>query len=689
MRSQAKFTLRAIAAFVLLAAGFVWLGHAERSLWAHAPENALDRYALDRLLPELPARVAEDSLRRLCGSRPFWSRAWRSRDALAACLDRSTTSQSADHLETLSAEWIAAVERQIAFARSVETLKSADVLPVYQSLRELHRRLQQNSGGPILRYAERIGLDTRHSAAQPSIPDASERETSSVTAAFRAQRVYTEARLAVLRDAKPANLDQAWLRARDLGLLAAGKKLEHDNARIEPKPYLIDDRLSLGSRLEWARRAQPRAGVVLERLLASYLKMMAVSATFAVAMAAILRTSPLLVAALMLIATVGGLHLIDLAVTGPVALRALPVRDFGESPYILGGMLWTPAVLFAVVLIVAASAARAAWVIRVCERVLRWPLGVWGIALLAAFLGAMVSGIGSAARTEIFVFLAAVASALLISRYAPLLSYGASSGSIALYAAPIIGAGMCAGLVGNLAYSDLGALGVSVFAGLIAVAILARHWGLRFFLAGACAAGVSVYASFIQTGVDPTGLIQELPAHVVPRILVAHDARNHGQPDVQQVGWLIQGAERPGEQGAGWGWGNVPWTGLPGGRPYGLPLSAASDLAIVMPAGVGGALYAFASLGFLAAILIALVHRGLSKAFAAEARVGERFGAALGAFGLLTTLLRLIANVGGSLGAIPLTGVPIAFFAHAPAASLFTLFYAGMVLGASSGGRSK
>ena len=689
MRFSVKHGLRALSAILLLLAGFIWLGHAERSLWLQAPSDALDRYAADRVLPAPPARVEEESLWRLCQQRSVLSRVWAARQALAKCLDGTLARVSNEQLEAMRTGWVADIQDQIAFARKVEAIAAADALPEYHRLRALHQRLQRESGGPILQFLQRVGISLPVPPLAHAVAEASDRDAAAVSQLFVSSRRYTEWRFFALQPATSGNVEQEWSRVRDLGLLATGRMLDHDNARIQPRPYLMDDRASLASRLEWARRAEPRAGEALDRTLFSFLPMMTASATIAVAVAAFLGVSSLIVALFFLVAAAGGLHLIDIAVTGPVALRHLPTRDFGEGIWNLwgvgGGLLWGPAVLFIICMIFAAMSVRFPQLIRTYDRVLRLPLRQWAILLLIAFVLAMGAGIGSAARSELLVLIAGVASALLISRYAPLIRYGASPGAIALYAAPLVGAGLCASLVGNLAQADLGALGIAVLVTVIGIAILMHHWAARLALAALFAVSLTVYAEFLGTGSDPSGLISRLPAHAGARFYAAANAGEHGAPDVKQVEWLIRSAEQSGLTGDGWGWGNVPWNGLPANaRAQALPLPAVSDLAIVLPAAVGGPMYAFSLLTIIVGAFIALVQLGFSHAFGAEVRLGQRFLAAIGTFGALTALLRIVVNTGGSLQVLPLTGVPVVFLAHAPAASLFALAYAGLVLGACS-----
>lgn len=676
--------------FAMLAVGFAWLGWAERSLWLQAPADSLDRYLADRLLPELPERVDEEALWQLCAERPLLARVWAPRTALAQCLGGGYPKASGERLVQLRAEWVAAIKAQIAFAHKVEAISLVQALPELQRLRELHRRLQRESGGPILRTLERAGLAfTKPTLAHP-VPDAEAREAGRVATLFIPSRAYTERRLAdALSLAPAADQEGLWLSLRNLGLLAAGRLLEYDSARADPLPFMTDDRASLASRLEWARRAKPRAGTVLDSVLSNFMPMMTISAAVGATIALLFGASPLIAAVLFMLAALGGLLIMDIAFTGPIALRHIPARDFVEGGWNLWGtahgMLWGPAVVFALCLAGSATLVRSRWGIALTDRVLRWPLRAWGILLLGTFAVAMLAQIGAAARTDCLVLVAAAASSLMIARYAPLLSSGVSAGAIVLYAAPLILAGLCASLLGNLAQSDFGALGVSALVLLVAAAIMLRNLLARAALVVFLAFGLTAYAQFVSTGQDKYGVIEKLPERVRDRLWTVSAPLERGAPDVSQVKWLIRSAERPGIQGTGWGWGNVPWTGFPGSRSAALPLPAVSDLAVVLPAAVGGLRFAIVVVAALSLLLIVLVHRGLSRAFGAEVRIGERFLASLGAFGLLTALLRVIASAGGSLGVIPLTGVPVVLIAHAPVATLFALGFAGVVLGTCAG----
>jgi cell division protein FtsW (lipid II flippase) len=113
-----------------------------------------------------------------------------------------------------------------------------------------------------------------------------------------------------------------------------------------------------------------------------------------------------------------------------------------------------------------------------------------------------------------------------------------------------------------------------------------------------------------------------------------------------------------------------------------LPLPAVSDLALVLPAASEGLLYAFVLVGLLGWILISVIATGYTQSVEDDVLLTRRFLASAGAFGLLIALLRVVLNLGGTLQVLPLTGVPLVFLAHAPAAGTFVLFYLGLVLGA-------
>lgn len=676
----------AFFALLLLVIGFAWLGHAERTLWLQAPPSSLDRFAVDRLMPELPQGIPPESLARLCAPRPWWKTLLERGGALTSCIDDAMPHASREELDGLHAEWSSAITAQLEFALRLENMNPSEALSVFNRLRETHRHLQAESGGPIFRAALYYGLIGQHPPAP--VEQATATEAAGNRRLLVSSRKETEARLKLLTKSIEASNDREhWVAVRDLGLLATGRALEHDNARPVPVARLVVDRGSLASNLERARRAVPRAGEALDRLLTGFMPMMTASSLLAVAAAAVLRASPVMAAMLFLLATLGGLHLIDVAVTGPLALRHLPTRDFAEGFAQLwgfgGGLLWGPAVLFMAALVIARLAStRFAGGL---NSLLRFPLRYAALGLFGLFAAILLAPISPALRTEILNFIAATAMALWIARYAPVIIHGASPWRIALFAAPILVGAILSGFLGSLSRVDpLGSLGIAALVTMILMVLLTRNWAVRSGLLLLLGFGLLGYARFIATGED-AGLIAHLPSHGAQRFLTALDSLHHGAPDVRLVRWLIASAQLPGETGAGWGWGNVPWNGLPGiGRAAALPTSAASDLSLLLAAGVGGVVYAFALMTVLALVLIRLVEQGFALAIGDEARLAQRFCACVGAIGLLTAFLRMTVNIAGTLQVLPLAGVPVAFLSHAPAANAFVLALSGLLLGAST-----
>lgn len=671
--------LDGLLALLLLVAGFLWLGHAERSIWLNAPPNSLDRFAIDRVMPDLPARLPAEDLSRLCLPRPWW-RSLLERNAIAACLDGSLP--KATHLlDDLETQWMDAINGQILFAHDILLINHETALPVFKSLRDLHRRLQDESGGPVFQAALRYGLLPARQST-PQFDEAGRADTAAVAGYFETALDSTEKRFWHLRSALASAGDsERWWLVRELGLLATGRMLEHDNARQVPSAILAVDRAVLASSLERMRRAAPRAREPLDRMLTGFLRTMTLSAGFAVAVAAILRAAPMLVAALFLLATLGGQHLLDVAVTGPPALRHLPTRDFVEGFAGLwgAGELWGPAVVFAAALAVSRFASARPGM----NTLLRIPIPQAAAGIAGLFATALFVPLSPALRTEFLNFIAASAVATWSSRYGPAISQGASSWRLTLFAAPIVVAAFFSGFLGSFSRVDpLGSAGVAALVMLILSLILAGSWATRGLLLILLGLGLWGYGYYLLTGDDASGLIAHLPRHGVQRFLAAYDSLHHGAPDVRQVRWLIAAAEWPGDAGSGWGWGNVPWRGLPGNSSV-LPVAAVSDLSFVLVAAVGGVGYGFTVVGILAALLILLISRGFALAFGDEARLAQRFFACIGAVGLTIALLRLIVNLAGTLQLLPLAGVPIPFLAHAPAANGFVLIYTGLVLGAS------
>ncbi len=678
---------------VIFVAGFTALGAAERSLWRNAPAESLDRYAIDRVLPEeLPPVVTEDELWLLC-DRPWWSHLWQARSALAACLGRDVGGH-AHVADAPSARWQVVIDSQIAYAGRVESIPFERVQTQIQSLRALRLVLLERSGGPLLPLFDAIGADRPVHEATLTPPPVAAADVALIRGAFVFSRNYTEGRRHAIggTSSGAGTADGAWRTARDTGLLAAGLSLDYDNARATPEPHIVVDHDSLGGRLDRARRAMSHA-VNLELTLSGWLAMMTASGLLAVLVAGMIGASPVLVACLFIFAGRGAIHLVDVAVTGPAALRHLPTRDFGEGfgnawGY-AGGMIWGPATVFLVALLASRLASR--HLHRATDRLLRLPTRVIAIGMVAVIAVALSVPASPALRTEILAFVTAAGSAIFVARYAPLMGIGANGFILVYVALPLICAALTSATLGALVRVDpLGTLAVFVITGLVMTLLVSNGWTWRTAILVLLVAVVWTYAHFLATGQDVTGVIDRvLPGHGRTRFLAVYDPLAHGMPDIKQVEWLVRSGMNPGTPAAGWGFGNVPWSGFPGnGRAQALPIPAVSDLSAVLLATVGGATYAFSVLASLVAVLLMLIQRGFAGTFGTEVRLSERFLSATGAIGLLAVVLRIIVNVAGTFQVLPLAGVPIAFLAHAPAATNFALAYAGILLGAASGRRS-
>lgn len=684
----------------IVIAGLLWIGNMERTLWRQAPPEALDRYAVDRLLPPLPAKVQETDLWALCADRPWLSYLWNTRDALAGCLDLGAVKPSAtalqlERIDALARTWTRAIQDQIAVANEVAAITPEAALPTFVALRSLHQRLQTESGGPLLRFLERHGAPLPEPLFPRTVTAPSAEDSLFVARYFAKSQRYTKARLAEIAEGErhAQTAEERWVAARNLGLLATGLSLDHRNAMVIPQPKLKTDPDSLADQMEWARRAHPRAGKPLERTLTGFMAMMTVSSLIVVAIAAMLNTYPVMAGLLCLLATLGGEQLIDIAVTGSWQLKHVPTRDFAEGIWNLwnatvhiGGLdfnLWGTALIFVIALAVGVLVANVSWVARATEHIVRMPLG-WQASLLTVGTLGMVAVPGmSAFKTEMISLLAvSLPLAIFMARYAPQLKFGASTWGLAVYAAPLLVAAVFSSATGNILRGDLGALGVSILTALAFLVLVVSEWHTRLIIVGVLTMVSLYYCDYLFSGRDPAHLIAVLSEHVKQRFLLLLNAAHHGAPDLKQVEWLIHKASQAGSQGAGFSPGNVPWTGLPGSnKTFALPLPAISDLAFVLPAAIGGFAYALGIVAAVAAVLVIIIWRGYERAVGNQVRVGERFIAALGAFGLLVSLMRLMLSIGGTLQVIPLTGVPIVFLSHAPVATAMAMAFAGLVLG--------
>jgi cell division protein FtsW (lipid II flippase) len=676
---------RGVLPLILLAVGTTWIGIQERALWQRAPAESTNRYVLDRLQPDIPGRVDPDDLWQLCTDRRS-SRLWRSRQSLAACLADPPVTFDEKTLSLLEQGWRDQLDLQGHFASQVAAISHGELVSELSRMRDMHRHLQEHSGGPVIHFLASLGVPIPRAQLAHDIGNDRQIDIDALNQSFFGNRKATQLRLG-----QANRIDHAWTRARDIGLLATGLRLDFAHAAAVPQPFLVADRSSLAERIEWTRRAKPRSGDRLESTLTGWLDMLSLSSFLAVGLAILLRASPFLVAQAFLLAMLGSLHLLDVSLTGPPALRYLPVRNLGEGFWNLWGLgspqlkvqFWGPALVFMLALGSTRALTQWPWLTRKAERILRYPLSAWGAVLLTGFAATLLASIGSASKTELLGAWAAIATALFVSRYGPLIRHGIKPATLTLYAAPVVVAALLASMGGGLLRMDLGAFGIALLIAAIVVLVMARsHW-IRIVLAAAVLIGLYIYSTFLKAGEDVTGLIGLLPQHAQQRFLSAHNAAAHGAPDVQQVEWLLRSAQRPGDLGTGWGIGNVPWQGLPGSTgAHTLPLPAVSDLALVLPAASEGLLYAFVLVGLLGWILISVIATGYTQSVEDDVLLTRRFLASAGAFGLLIALLRVVLNLGGTLQVLPLTGVPLVFLAHAPAAGTFVLFYLGLVLGA-------
>lgn len=118
------------------------------------------------------------------------------------------------------------------------------------------------------------------------------------------------------------------------------------------------------------------------------------------------------------------------------------------------------------------------------------------------------------------------------------------------------------------------------------------------------------------------------------------------------------------------------------GRGFGQSLQKFTYL----PEPMGDSIFAIASeeFGFVGALTLIGLFLGLAlRAYSIAARAADSFGAYL-AVGIATYFtIQAFVNIGGILGVIPLTGIPLTFVSQGGSAMLIALFSAGVLLNIS------
>jgi cell division protein FtsW (lipid II flippase) len=711
-------------------------------LLSRLPATTVERFVADQVAAQLPTPVPVAELASLCGpdaQANNW--AWwpaRQRQAMAQCLaERSGATQPADHdtahaaattvgnndrtaqqpfVDALKAQasaaqrWLDAYDQQAPTIRQklgaeLVSLQIAAPGPLasFASLGEL---AQQVPGLPTGAAAPR---DTRQPMGRDGLADAA------VVAQMR--NALARARQLLAQAAPGAPTSAASAPAADtttLALLATGLTLTVDASHNPPKVALVPDRQSLADVLAWQHRAQGYAerGFGLTRLLQAGDALL-LGAALVLVVATITGQAPLVWALAGLALGASHLLMLDLALTGPAALRYLAERQFvglqvgpvwlnllaelptlpawpavglqHAQPITLAGgpvLLWWPLVAVAGVLaLLRAVRTGQSWLFAPLRAWVGWgdhtALRVLQMAVLAALAGGALVGLGMAAAvSEFLVLLACVGVATYWARQAAMANVhdgfqAYSAWAVLAAVAVAVGLSLQRGDLGHaLVALAVGLLFVFLFGGVVVRWVLAA-----VVLAGAGLLGASLWQGHLLEPLQT--VVAHLPGHGRERFMALFDPFTAASSDLARVHWLMDSA---GWQG--WGPGYVPWQGIAkAGAMDNLPLQGPSDYVLGILVATWGAPLGVGLLGLAAAAFVLAAGWGVRVGTRTGQATSVRWLAAVGALGAVVMAFKLIISVGGVVGFLPLTGLPVALLGYGPVTHFAALAYLVLAVG--------
>lgn len=701
--------LRRTLGAVLLVAAFVaawaWLAQQHATLWERLPASAVERLVPDQLRTPLPAPVPWRALQALCERPlPAWQRWWpgQERRQLAACLADPAQRVAGNAQAAASERFELALRAQVQAAERWLQTWAADSVSHRADLEDALQRVQLRPAGELQPLVAVFGRLAAGQEAASTVDAAPAATSTSPRNPVERQIHHALLRAQTRMDAAAATAPDE--RAVHLGLAAAGLQLSLDYGHAPPRAVLLHDRASLAATLERQRRAQalaarsggPQTLAALQAVPAGLMQAGAVLLWVALLLAAAGRAPWAAVpmwGAVSLMLGLGALLLTDLAFTADPALRHLAGRQFvvfGLGAWAVP-LLWRPLpglVFFWPLLLVALALAATAAVRhgqgRVLAPVRAWveagasPL--WALApsvalLLTAAAWLVVPGM-SAAASEALLAIAALGLATYAARQSAL---AASGGGLQAYNLGIVLVACAAAVGGALLRADLGhALAglalLLLFAALFAGGAL--RWGLLSLALGAMALVMHSWWSGAWQG--PFAWLSEelLPLHAQQRMQATFDPFGAEASDLARMRWLMASA---GMQG--WGPGQVPWQGLdPAHAADSLPLQGPSDYVPALLAALWGSAWGLVLACMLVLLFGAAAVLGLRTAAAPGTPLAVRALAAFGGFGCAGVAVRALLSLGGVLGTLPLTGVPVALLGYGPVAHAAALVYLVLAL---------
>jgi len=662
-----------VAANVLTGVGAIalcfWIATRVAVALEQRTDSAMERYRADRVSVDYPATPRQSDLLALCEGQSFVADSWRDRFTLPRWQRKRIADCTQSALSDAVFPTVAATAKRLA---------AEALLSLNDQLAALEARARHQNQGTVTDASEALAsVRARVTAMQTAVQG-------------------VEAPGASLR----ASID-AQVRA---ALFARGVQLHVDYAQQPPAARLVPDYNTPAAMVERARRAQQLSGVVPGEPAA----ILQLVAAVALGMSALVVVAVLLgravgpMALIAVLSVLGCATLFDLALGGSPAFRYIVIRQFatwpgteaasalmplgavdtgGYLPWLDAWMrshyLWSPPLLLALAWLLGASALRwlpavgapfEAWV--ELSRSVRGTVGQALTMTLCATV--LLLGLGQpAALSDALILVACIGLATYTVRNAALRSSIPDWEPVGL-AIVVVASSIAAGgalLRGDLGHAllalALGALFVAIFGGYVLRIVLLLAGALALVALIAYQTTLQPLAGWLQHAVDA------LPPHAQDRFLAMLDPFTVSTSDLARTRWLIDSAEN-----AGWGWGNVPWQGIDRqDAGSALPLQAPSDYALSLLAAEVGLPSAVALLLGLVLMLLWCAWRGLRTALSADATIGTRWVAAVGAYGCTAIALKAVLSACGVLGTLPLTGLPVAFIGYGPVNTWASLIY--------------
>ena len=764
-----KLALQLALVWAIAVAGWGLIAQQRSLLLSRLPATTVERLVADQVAlssaAALPAPLPVTELASLCGAEAepqTW--AWwpaRQRKAIAHCLaSRSgslpgaatTTAPEAASSAATPADnrqhFIDALTVQADAAQRWLDAYDQQALAIRRELGDELTRLQSAPNGPLAAMANfgssavmanfgssaamaklngtalpltglSLGTDAPRSTRQPMGRDGL--ADAAVVAQMRNALARTRQVLAQAAAGAPAS--RAWAAtaagpaATDtttLALLATGLTLTVDASHSPPKVALVPNRQSLADVLAWQHRAQGYAerGFGLTRLLQAGDALL-LGAALVLVVASFTGQAPLVWAVTGLALGASHLLMLDLALTGPAALRYLAERQFvglqvgpmwlnllaelpglpawpavgwpHAQPITLAGapvLLWWP-------LLVVALALALLRAVRTGQSWLFAPLRAWvgwgdrtgwrvlQVGVLIVLAGGALVGLGMAAAvSEFLVLLACVGVATYWARQAAMTNV---HDGLQAYSAWGVLAAVAVAVGLSVQRGDLGHALVALAVGVLFVCLFGGTV-VRWVLAAAVLAVSGLLAASLWQGqlLEPLQtVVAYLPGHGRERFMALFDPFTAASSDLARMHWLMSSAGLD-----GWGPGYVPWQGVAkAGVMDNLPLQGPSDYVLALLVATWGAPLGVGLLGLAAAAFVLAAGWGMRVGTRTGQATSVRWLAAVGALGAVVMAFKLVISVGGVVGFLPLTGLPVALLGYGPVTHFAALAYLVLAVG--------